>query len=187
MAAWPSRCALRRLLLAMALLGSAAAAGAEAPPEPEGYRQEPYLAPTPSTLRGASVLTTAQAAELWKSKSAVFIDVLPHAPKPAGLLAGTIWRDKPHSSIPGAIWLPNVGQGALAPETELYFKRSLADLTRRDQDKPLVIFCKRNCWMSWNAAKRALSYGYRRVSWYPDGVEGWSEYALPLAIVEPRP
>ena len=27
--------------------------------------------------------------------------------------------------------------------------------------------------MSWNAAKRALSWGYSNVAWYPDGTDGW--------------
>jgi len=35
-----------------------------------------------------------------------------------------------------------------------------------------VNYCHRNCWLSWNAAKRAISYGYRNVFWFPDGMEG---------------
>ena len=33
----------------------------------------------------------------------------------------------------------------------------------------LVIYCQEDCWMSWNAAKRVLSYGYPNVAWYPRG------------------
>ena len=174
------------LLVALGFPGSGGAQAA-APLEPEGYRQEPYQAPTPATLQGAAVVTTAQAEELWRSKAARFLDVLPHAPKPAALPAGTIWRDRAHDSIPGAVWLPDVGRASLAPQTDDYFRRSLIDLTRGDRDQPLVIFCKRNCWMSWNAAKRAIGYGYRRISWFPDGVDGWADAALPLTHVEPRP
>jgi PQQ-dependent catabolism-associated CXXCW motif protein len=40
--------------------------------------------------------------------------------------------------------------------------------------KPLlVIYCQADCWMSWNAAKQALSYGYTNVAWYPEGTAGW--------------
>ncbi|MEM7239896.1 MAG: PQQ-dependent catabolism-associated CXXCW motif protein, partial [Pseudomonadota bacterium] len=36
-----------------------------------------------------------------------------------------------------------------------------------------LVFCLAGCWMSWNAAKRALEYGYTDVYWYPDGTDGW--------------
>jgi rhodanese-related sulfurtransferase len=41
--------------------------------------------------------------------------------------------------------------------------------------------------MSWNAAKRALAYGYRNVAWFPDGSDGWQEAGLPLAEAQPAP
>ncbi len=34
--------------------------------------------------------------------------------------------------------------------------------------------------MSWNAAKRALEYGFSNVSWYPGGSDGWAKAGLPL-------
>jgi PQQ-dependent catabolism-associated CXXCW motif protein len=179
---------LQRLTPLLALLGLLAAAPvrAEAPPEPGDYRQDDYRAPTPATLQGATVLSTPDAEALWRAKRATFVDVLPHAPKPANLPAGTIWREKPHDSIAGAVWLPGVGFGALAPATESYFKRSLASLTGGDPDKPLVIFCKKDCWMSWNAAKRAIGYGYHHLYWYPDGIDSWAAAALPMEPVEPH-
>jgi rhodanese-related sulfurtransferase len=39
--------------------------------------------------------------------------------------------------------------------------------------------------MSWNAAKRAVSWGYTDVLWYPDGTDGWQEAGLPLAEARP--
>jgi rhodanese-related sulfurtransferase len=39
--------------------------------------------------------------------------------------------------------------------------------------------------MSWNAAKRILSYGYSNVAWYPEGNEGWERANLP--VVDSRP
>ena len=41
--------------------------------------------------------------------------------------------------------------------------------------------------MSWNAAKRILSYGYRNVAWYPEGTDGWEFAGLPLADSQPVP
>ena len=41
--------------------------------------------------------------------------------------------------------------------------------------------------MSWNAAKRALTYGYNRVYWYPEGTDGWSGAGGRLEASEPVP
>lgn len=155
--------------------------------EPPGYRLEEYRAPVPATLAGATVLDTDAAERLWRAGGAVFVDALPRPPKPANLPAGTVWHDKPRASIPGAAWLANVGYGKLAPDVEAYFRRSLEELTGGDRAKPVVFFCLSNCWMSWNAAKRALEWGYSAVAWYPAGTDGWQAAGLPLEEVEPRP
>jgi PQQ-dependent catabolism-associated CXXCW motif protein len=159
----------------------------ENPPEPEGYRTDNYRAPVPATLAGARVLTTAQAEAIWRSGSAAFVDVLPRPPKPPNLPAGTIWRDKPRSGIPGSIWLPDTGYGTLAAATEEYLRNGLVRASGGDHAKLLVIYCLADCWMSWNAAKRALSWGYSNVAWYPEGTDGWQRADLPLADSQPEP
>jgi PQQ-dependent catabolism-associated CXXCW motif protein len=178
----------RAIVAALALLALAGhAAGAQqTPAEPSGYRMSNYRGLTPATLAGARVVTTAEAAKLWKV-GAVFVDVLPHAPRPANLPAGTIWHDKPRMDIPGSIWLPDTGYGALAPVTEKYLHDGLAGVTGGDQTRWLVFYCMKDCWMSWNAAKRALSIGYKHVAWYPDGVDGWQAANLPLQKARPAP
>ena len=85
----------------------------------------------------------------------------------------------------GSIWLPDSGRGALSPELETWFRTSLARITAARDDAPLVFYCRVDCWMSWNATKRALEWGYRAASWYRDGTDGWSEAALPLAEAQP--
>ena len=50
-----------------------------------------------------------------------------------------------------------------------------------------MIYCQADCWMSWNAAKRALSYGYTNVAWYPDGTEGWERAHLADEESQPEP
>jgi quinoprotein dehydrogenase-associated probable ABC transporter substrate-binding protein/PQQ-dependent catabolism-associated CXXCW motif protein len=155
------------------------------PPEPEGYRLDAYRAPTPATLQGATVLDAAAAAALWRERRAAFIDVMPQPKRPAGLAPGTVWRDAPRETIPGAVWLPNTGFGEFAPDTEDYFRRGLAAASAGDPAHPLVFFCERDCWMSWNAAKHALAAGYTEVFWYPDGTSGWAEAKLPLERAEP--
>ncbi len=162
---------------------------AGAAPEPAGYRQSDYGAATPATLTGARVLSTAQARALWQDGRAAFIDVLPQAPRPAGLPAGTIWRDKPRYDIPGSIWLPDTGYGTLPAFMLDYFVRNLRAMHARAPGQLLVFYCKADCWMSWNAAKRALSLGFAPVAWYRDGTTGWQAagFALERRVPELRP
>ncbi len=159
---------------------SAASAVAEFVPEPEGYRTESYRASVPETVKGGKVITTEQAVTLWKDKTAIFLDVLPHDPKPENLPAGTIWKEKIREDIPGSIWLANVGYGVLNKETETYFRDALKKLTDDDKERKVVFYCMENCWMSWNAAKRAVEWGYRSVFWYPLGTDGWSAAGQPM-------
>jgi PQQ-dependent catabolism-associated CXXCW motif protein len=168
-------------------LAAAPALGQEAVPEPDGYRMEDYRAPTPAALKGARVLSTGEAAAIWRAGGAVFIDVMPQAPRPAGLPPGTIWRDKPRRNIPGSIWLPDTGYGALAAATEDYLRSGIAQASGGEQTKLLVFYCQKDCWMSWNAAKRSLALGYRNVAWFPDGSDGWEGAGLPLADAQPAP
>jgi PQQ-dependent catabolism-associated CXXCW motif protein len=174
----------RRFALACLLLAGVAARAQEVV-EPQGYRTGDYRAPTPSSLQGARVLATAQVEALWKGGEAVFVDVLPRPPRPANLPAGTIWRDKPRLNIPGSVWLPDTGYGELAPATEDYLRKGLARATGGNRARTLVIYCLESCWMSWNAAKRALAMGYTNVAWYPDGTDGWVAAGLPVAESTP--
>ncbi len=174
-------------LLVAVLAGAAGARAGESVPEPSTYRMEDYRAPVPATLAGARVLSTDEAEAIWRAHGAVFIDVLPHAPKPANLPAGTVWRERPRQNIPGSIWLPDTGYGALAPSTEDYLRRGLARASGGDKAKLLVIYCQADCWMSWNAARRALALGYTNVAWYPEGTDGWENALLPLAPSQPEP
>ncbi|HET7883717.1 MAG TPA: PQQ-dependent catabolism-associated CXXCW motif protein [Acetobacteraceae bacterium] len=171
----------------VALLFGAAMLLAAAPPEPAGYRMDDYRAAVPDTLAGGTVLSTEAARALWQGRDAVFIDVLPQAPRPAGLPAGTIWRDKPRADIPGSIWLPDTGYGELAPVMQQYFERGLEQASGGDRNRMLVFYCLASCWMSWNAAKRALEIGYRNVAWYPEGTDGWAAADLPLEVRAPVP
>ena len=167
---------LKQLVAAAVLsfAGAGIAIAADAVTEPDGYRMENYRAPTPATLKGAKVVTTEEAIELWKDETAVFVDVLPHDPKPENLPAGTIWKEKIREDIPGSIWLPNVGYGVINKETEAYFRKGLKSRLGDDLNRKVLFYCLENCWMSGNAAKRAMEWGYRSVLWYPLGTDGWA-------------
>jgi PQQ-dependent catabolism-associated CXXCW motif protein len=177
--------AVRLALVIVALIGVARAD--ELVPEPQGYRAEDYRAPVPDTLAGARVLSTAEVEAIWRAKNGIFVDVLPRPPKPANLPAGTVWRDKPRFNIPGSIWLPDTGYGALAEATEDYLQQGLRRATGGNRAVLIVVYCQADCWMSWNAAKRTISYGYTNVAWYPDGTDGWQRANLPTAEAQPQP
>ena len=174
-------------LIVVACTFTALAGAQERPSEPDGYRTEDYRTPVPATLSGARVLSTAEAETIWRTKAGVFIDVLPRAPKPQNLPEGTVWRDKPRLNIPGSIWLPDTGYGKLAAATEDYLRRGLVRATGDNSAMLVVIYCQADCWMSWNAAKRILTYGYSNVAWFPEGTDGWERANLPTAESQPEP
>jgi PQQ-dependent catabolism-associated CXXCW motif protein len=173
------------ILLAVTVLAGPAGAQ-QLVPEPEGYRTEDYRSPVPETLAGARVLKTVEAEAIWRAKAGVFIDVLPRPPKPANLPPGTVWRDRPRFNIPGSVWLPDTGYGELAASTESYLRRGLLSASGGNRGGLIVVYCQADCWMSWNAAKRTLSFGYSNVAWYPDGTDGWERADLPTAEAQPE-
>ncbi|WP_375262977.1 PQQ-dependent catabolism-associated CXXCW motif protein [Palleronia sp.] len=158
-------------------------AAAQAPLEPSDYRTSEYRAAVPETLSGATVIDAATAEHLWREGRAVFVDVLPRPERPAELPSDTYWRAPERLAIPGSTWLANTGYGTLTPERQAYFEAGLARVI--DEATPVVFYCQRNCWMSWNAAKRALELGVEQVHWFPDGTDGWAERDLPLEPLEP--
>ena len=174
--------------LAMMLAGAAPATAQEAVAEPEGYRMEEYRAPVPETLAGVRVLSTAgRARALGGGRGLRGRPAEPAAPR-GPCPEGTIWRPTPRDDIPGSVWLPDTGYGALSPEAAAYLAEGLRRASGDDPDALLVFYCKAECWMSWNAAKRAREeLGYADVAWYPEGTDGWAAAGYPLERREPEP
>ena len=171
----------RRALLAALLLAGAGVT------EPDGYRSDDYRAPTPDTLRGAIVAGTAEVRDLVARGAAVLIDVLPAPRRPESMRPGMPWLPTPHRAIPGSLWLPTVGYGVISPAAEEQLGDVLSQATAGRRDAPVVFYCRAECWMSWNAARRAVAAGWRGVVWYPEGVDGWTAAGLPTEEVQPEP
>lgn len=172
----------------LALLAASPARAEDTPPaEPESYRLDNYHAPTPATLKGATVIDTSRAFEIWNEKEAAFIDALSRPARPADLPREVVWRPSPRHDIPGSMWLPGTGVGELTPALQSYFESGLARAAGNSKDKLLVFYCRTNCWASWNAAKRALTLGYRNVYWYPGGADAWERDGHPLEERLPEP
>lgn len=153
--------------------------------EPAGYRLSDYRAPTPPVLTGAVTVDTAAARKLVETQAAIPVYVLK---LDRSTLPGRPWLSGvPPRQIPGGVWLPNVGLGEPGPEYQEYLRRSLERMTGGRSDRGVMFYCLADCWMSWNAAKRALSLGYRPVYWYRDGMDGWTEAGMPSEPVPPLP
>jgi PQQ-dependent catabolism-associated CXXCW motif protein len=156
-------------------------------PEPSGYWTGPVNSPVPMTLTGGTVISKAsQLRALMNQGGVLLIDVSNAPRRPENLAPGAPWLPLPHRAIPGSLWIADVGLGEVPVSVDDFFRQRLAEATGNHLSRPVVIYCHRNCWLSWNAAKRAISYGYRNVYWYRDGVEGWKAAGYQTAVIEPQ-
>jgi PQQ-dependent catabolism-associated CXXCW motif protein len=154
--------------------------------EGDGFRIARQHAPTPDDIPAPARVVTAHEARALMKGGAVAIDVFA-APMPRyDELDGTWMGAHPRQSLPGAFWLPEVGRGVLSEEMARWYAHELARLTGGDKDRALVIFCVADCWMSWNAARRAAEgLGYRAVAWFRLGADGWLDEGWTLAPAAP--
>jgi len=150
-----------------------------------GFRMERYRAPVPDSLPGAETVNTQRAKQLQQSGQVVFIDVYPPRGLGADPLDGRWLTSETRENIENSVWLPEVGRGYLESEHIDYFQRNLARLDNGDQGTAFLFYCTADCWQSWNAARRALLWGYNNIFWYPDGTDGWAEENLPVVTAEP--
>lgn len=158
-----------------------------APAEPSGYWTGPINAPVPKTLSGGTVIHTARELRaLLRRGGAVIIDVSSAPRRPDNLAPGAPWLPLPHHAIPGSLWIPGVGLGEIPVAVDDFYRQRLAAATNEHLARPLIVYCHKSCWLSWNAAKRAISYGYRNVYWYPYGIEGWKAARYGTAVTEPQ-
>ncbi|MGI9285634.1 MAG: rhodanese-like domain-containing protein [Pseudomonadales bacterium] len=155
--------------------------------EPSTYRTSDYRSEVPLTVKGATVIDSAQKLQrfLHKNKDSILLDVFPAPHKPDNFPASDLWIEPERETLPGALWLANTGMGNIPEELETLLKKQLKQLTLGDKQRSVVIFCEPACWHSWNAAKRAASYGYSSIYWYRQGVTGWQEAGFPVKVRQP--
>lgn len=151
----------------------------------QGFRSTNYRAPVPESAPGARTVTLPELQSLI-ADGAVLLDVM-------GLQHFRITPDghwltpERRQTLPGAVWLPVVGWGTLEDWQSDYLQSSLAALTKGDKSKPIVVFCKLDCWLSWNTIKRLKDSGYQNLAWFPGGTEAWADAGHPLIALEPLP
>lgn len=176
---------MRMMVWGAALLLCAAPVGAEPLFGPDGYRIAAYRAPVARPPDGVGRIAPAAAAALRPGRDALFIDVLPadggHRERDGR------WRlAEQHESVPGAHWFPEAGRGVPEPGIAAWFAEGVRRLTGGRRDRMLLVFCRADCWMSWNAARRLRAMGYRNVWWLAEGTDGWRDLGQPLARAVPE-
>jgi PQQ-dependent catabolism-associated CXXCW motif protein len=173
-----------RFLPLLLLLAAFVASGDDVQ-EPQGFWTGPINSAVPATIAGGTVIHAQELAQLLEQTKPLIIDVSNEPKRPAGMAPDAVWLPLPQQVIPGGAWLPGVGVADIAPEKDALFRKHLSKSTGGELDHPVVIYCHEHCWLSWNAAKRAISYGYRRVYWFPEGIEGWRAAGNSTVVAKP--
>lgn len=131
-------------------------------------RQSPYSGPTPMEIPGGLRVTTDELRSMLKSTPLpILIDVA---------------SGNEHETLTGAYWLPGAGRGAnFIDEVQASLDRFLEKVTEGNRNRALVFFCVNlECWLSYNAALRAVAAGYTAVYWYRGGLSAWRSAGFQL-------
>lgn len=116
--------------------------------------------PTPASIPGGQVITTKGLVALLANQQvkALVFDVLGGPEVIPGALAAS----------------PAAQPGTFSDRTQQEFGRFLQQMTQGNKEIPLVLYCQSTqCWMSYNAALRAINMGFKNVLWYRGGIEAW--------------
>ena len=94
-----------------------------------------------------------------------------------------VLADEGHVTLAGAVWISGAGRGTnFLDPVQSVLEQLLAKLSHGDKARALVFFCaSAQCWLSYNAALRAVAADYEKVYWYRGGIEAWTAAGLPTA------
>lgn len=182
---------LTALAAALVAGGAASAAPARAGDaeailfDPEGYRAARYRAPIRLDPAPARTIGLAEALMLVPGRDALFIDVMPAEGAVRDPVSGA-WRlAASHLTIPGALWFPETGRAPVDQELWAGLAEAVDAARRARPDLPVILFCRCDCWMSWNAARRLAREGRSGIFWLAEGTDGW--HAAGRALIEAAP
>lgn len=130
---------------------------------PQAQLQTQLHGPTPTSIPGGQVITTDRLLSLYQQG------------QQNGLLVFHVLGPGP--TLPMAQNAAPASQaGSFNDQTQREFGQYLDQVTQGNKARPLVFYCQSTqCWMSYNAALRAINMGFTQVYWYRGGVEAWQQ------------
>ena len=135
-------------------------------PPTNQLRQGPMHAPTPTSIPGATTVTTATlAGAITAGQQMLLIDVL----------GGQY-------SLPRALVAqPLSSPGSFNDRLQQQAAQWLGQITGGQRELPIVVFCSDpNCWLSYNATLRVVAAGFTNVYWYRGGLQAWQMAGLQM-------
>lgn len=121
---------------------------------------------TPASIPGGQVVTTKGLIELIQGRQVPYI------------LLDVLGQPETLPNAVPAAWLSQ--PGTFTDTVQQQAAQMLAQGTQGRKDVALVFYClSRECWMSYNAALRAINAGYTNVLWYRGGIEAWKMAGQP--------
>lgn len=151
----------------------------------EGYRTARYRTPIAIDPRPAPHVALAATLELDPAKDALFIDVMPVEGGVRDPETGDWQLSVEHLTIPGAEWHPETGRAPVDAVLWQGLRSSIDRARMRRPNMPVIVFCRVDCWMSWNAAKRLVREGVPGVWWLAEGTDGWHDAGRDLIVADP--
>lgn len=133
-------------------------------PSTDRLRQGQFHAPTPVEIAGGTVVNTQGLVEAYaKGIDMVVVDVL----------GGQY-------TLPGAINARAMAQGgSFSDRVQQQTSQWLGQQTGGNKGAPIIVYCSDPmCWLSHNAALRAIAAGYTNVYWYRGGLKAWQMAGL---------
>lgn len=128
---------------------------------PQAQLQTQLHGPTPTSIPGGHTITTDRLLALYQQ----------------GQQTGLLVFDVLGSGYTLPMAQNAVGAaepGSFNDQVQRNFGQFLQQTTQGNTGRPMVFYCQGpHCWMSYNAALRAIHLGYRQVYWYRGGVEAW--------------
>lgn len=129
------------------------------PPQAQLHTQ--LHAPTPTSIPGGQVITTDRLLTLYQQgqqNGLLVFDVLGSG------FTLPVAQNAVRAAEPGSF----------NDNVQREFGQYLQQVTQGNKGRPMVFYCQGpQCWMSYNAALRAIRMGFTQVYWYRGGVEAW--------------
>lgn len=185
------RAAIVAGMAALALMAGAQAGEPQAQPagpalfDAQGYRTARYRGPVKADPAPAVAIGLAEALALEPGRDALFLDVMPVEGGVRDPATGVWTLSTGHLTIPGALWFPETGRAPVDPLLWQALEAAVREARRTAPGTPVILFCRTDCWMSWNAARRLALRGIANVHWLAEGTDGWHAAGRPLTAATP--